>query len=56
MTERDRKKALRALRQCWRVYSAASRDRGSRRVLRAIEEAGKAVANVVPEDSRRQAD
>lgn len=41
MTERDRKKALRALRQCWWVYSAAAKDRGSRRMLRAIEEAGK---------------
>lgn len=44
MTERDRKKAIRALRQCWRVYSTAAKDRGSRRMLRAIEEAGKVMA------------
>lgn len=46
VTERDRKKALRALRQCWRVYSAAAKDRGSRRVLRAIEEAGKVMVKL----------
>lgn len=46
MKERDWKKAIRALRAMWRVYSAAAKDRGSRRMLKAIEEAGAVVVKL----------